>query len=243
MTLIDNDLFNPKNKVQIAIERLREFQVPDGYYLAFSGGKDSIVVYDLAVKAGVKFDAHYNNTTVDPPELIWFIRENYPDVEEHHPKESMWKLIPRKLMPPTRKARYCCAILKEKYGNDRVVVTGIRKLESSARAKREMFETCRYGGNKFYLNPIIDWTENDVWEYIGRYDLEVCSLYNEGYKRLGCIMCPGGGVPGRKRDMKRYPKYYQAYMRAFDRMLRIREERGLKTTWKTAQDVMDWWIK
>ena len=51
--------FEGYDKVQVAIMRLQQFQPPEGYYLAFSGGKDSVVLYDLAVKSGVKFDAHY----------------------------------------------------------------------------------------------------------------------------------------------------------------------------------------
>ena len=81
------------DKVQMSIERLQYFEPPEGYYLAFSGGKDSIVIYDLAVKAGVKFDAHYNLTTVDPPELVKFIKQEYPDVERHRPEMNMWQLI------------------------------------------------------------------------------------------------------------------------------------------------------
>ena len=67
------------NRVEVAVMRLQEFEPPEGYYLAFSGGKDSIVIYDLAVRAGVKFDAHYSLTTVDPPELVHFIKAEFPD--------------------------------------------------------------------------------------------------------------------------------------------------------------------
>lgn len=63
------------DKVETAIKRLQTFEPPEGYYLAFSGGKDSVVIKALADMAGVKYDAYYNNTSVDPPELIYFIRE------------------------------------------------------------------------------------------------------------------------------------------------------------------------
>ena len=120
-------------KVEMAIERLKAFEPPDGYYVAFSGGKDSQCIYHLCQMAGVKFDAHYSVTSVDPPELIRFIREHYPDVEwtrqhysdgkpEHYypdgrPKPiTMWSLIADHTLPPTRKMRYCCAALKEPGG-------------------------------------------------------------------------------------------------------------------------------
>jgi phosphoadenosine phosphosulfate reductase len=84
------DMFGYK-KVQNAIGILKQFEPEDGYYLAFSGGKDSICIYQLAKMAGVKFDSHYNLTTVDPPEVVRFIKTEYPDVEIHRPKESMWE--------------------------------------------------------------------------------------------------------------------------------------------------------
>ena len=63
-----------EHKVELAIERLKAFEPPDGYYVAFSGGKDSQCIYHLCQIAGVKFDAHYAITSVDPPELVRFIR-------------------------------------------------------------------------------------------------------------------------------------------------------------------------
>ena len=118
------------DKVGIAVARLREFEPPEGYYLAFSGGKDSVVIYDLAVKAGVKFDAHYSVTGVDPPELVRFIKQQYPDVKRHRPEETMWQLIVKNKIPPTRLMRYCCSALKET-GGGTVGFTGIRAAESN----------------------------------------------------------------------------------------------------------------
>lgn len=69
---------------------------PDGYYLAFSGGKDSVVIYALAKMAGVRFKAHYHMTTVDPPELVRFIRSSFPEVSTDYPEYSMWNLIVKK---------------------------------------------------------------------------------------------------------------------------------------------------
>ena len=111
-----------KNKVEVAIERLRTFEPQEGYYLCFSGGKDSCVIKALADMAGVKYDAHYNITSVDPPELVRFIKETHPDVSMDYPRDkdgkviTMWNLIPKKRMPPTRIARYCCKQLKEVVG-------------------------------------------------------------------------------------------------------------------------------
>lgn len=124
------------DKVQIAIKRLKTFEPPEGYYVAFSGGKDSQCVYHLCQMAGVKFDAHYSVTSVDPPELVRFIKRNYPDValdvphDEQGRRISMWSLIPQKKMPPTRIVRYCCEKLKESSGKGRITITGVRWAES-----------------------------------------------------------------------------------------------------------------
>lgn len=143
MALIEYTVFGTVDKVQIAIDRLKHFEPPDGYYLAFSGGKDSVVVKKLCDLAGVKYDAHYRVTSVDPPELVQFIRDVYPDVSRDVPKDkdgnpiTMWTLIPKKLMPPTRLVRYCCAQLKETGGKGRVTITGVRWDESVNRKKNQ----------------------------------------------------------------------------------------------------------
>ena len=128
-----------KTKVEVAIDRLQSFEPKEGYYLAFSGGKDSQCIYHLAKQAGVKFDAHYRVTSVDPPELVQFIKKQYPDVAMDYPRDkdgnvlTMWNLIPTKRFPPTRIVRYCCDKLKESGGEGRLTVTGVRWAESSNR--------------------------------------------------------------------------------------------------------------
>jgi phosphoadenosine phosphosulfate reductase len=263
--LIENTLFGVRDKVKIAIDRLQAFEPLEGYYLAFSGGKDSQCIYHLAVEAGVKFDAHYNHTTVDPPELIYFIRKNYPDVSVDRPKETMWQLIIKNGGPPSRIQRYCCRELKERGGEGRVCVTGVRWAESVRRAKtrglaefmgrktkdkvlfndndsmRQMMENCQLKG-KYVLNPIIDWTDEDVWEYIRSRNIKYCELYDEGFKRLGCVGCPMSGMNGMTRDFERWPKYKAAYIRAFEKAVARRKANGKPCSWQNGEDVFNWWV-
>lgn len=130
------------DKVELAIERLKAYEPPDGYFVAFSGGKDSVVVKTLCDMAGVKYDAHYSITTVDPPELVRFVK-SFKDVhmdaatDRDGKRITMWNLIPKKKMPPTRIARYCCQYLKESNGEGRVTVTGVRWAESPNRRKNQ----------------------------------------------------------------------------------------------------------
>jgi len=243
MALMQLALPTFKTRVEMSIARLRQFEPEEGYYLAFSGGKDSITIYRLAEMAGVRFDAHYRVTTVDPPELVRFIKEHYPQVARDRPEMSMFRLILHKRWPPMRTARFCCEWLKERGGDGRFVVTGIRAEESPRRARRGLIEGCTQGKGKRYLHPIIDWTENDVWAFIHDQGLAYCSLYDEGFDRLGCILCPMARAP--ERDAARWPQFRKAYVRTFGRLLRLREELGLETSLdlKTGEDVYQWWIQ
>lgn len=245
--LRENELFGERDLVKIAIDRLRYFEgqalsmQPFGYWLAFSGGKDSVVIKDLAIKAGVKFEAHFNITTVDPPELMQYISEHHADVKRDKPRISMWKLIEKKMMPPTRIVRYCCAELKERGGKDSFVVTGIRWGESARRSKRRMTEVCFRGSRKRYLHPIIEWSDKDVWEYIRENKLPYCRLYDEGFLRIGCVGCPCAG-DGRMKEFARWPRFEAAYRKTFQKIAITGTEANKKLHWKNGSDVFDWWM-
>lgn len=183
-------------------------------------------------------------------------------------RTSMWDLIPQKMMPPTQLMRYCCEILKERGGRNRAVATGVRWAESRKRAvnrgiyeninrnkdnkiilnndnddKRRLFEQCEKQA-KTVTNPIVDWQEQDIWDYIKDNHTPCNPLYCEGYKRVGCIGCP---MANKKRyeEFRRYPTYQTAYIHAFDRMLEVRRQRGkeYKMTWETGYDVFRWWMR
>ena len=138
--------------------------------------------------------------------------------------------------------RYCCQYLKEGGGKNRFVVTGVRHAESAKRAKRQMTETCTRHKTKRYLHPIIDWSDADVWEYINTYNVPYCKLYDEGFNRLGCIMCPYGGQKQMREQAARWPQYAKAYEAAFQRMIDKRRADGLTTQWTTGAEVMRWWM-
>lgn len=217
--------------------------------LAFSGGKDSVCLYGVCKRAAEKlgipfyemFLMQYNVTNVDPPELVRFVR-NFPEkVYMHHPKKTMWQLIMEKHLPPLQGVRYCCKELKEV---SQVVggfsLTGVRHAESPRRALRGGYEVLGNSISERILlndndgrgiidhcmpkrahtcNPIIDWSDEDVWRFIRHEGLPYCSLYDEGFNRLGCIGCPMAPKEERERDFRRWPGYERQYIRTFQKML------------------------
>lgn len=225
---------------EIAIERIKQHAPgalamnPAGYYVAYSGGKDSVVILDLVKRAGVPFRAVHHLTTCDPPELVKFVRQQR-EVEIGKPTESMWQLIRRQGMPPRRNARYCCRALKECGGDNSIVVTGVRWAESNRRSQRQMVEPCYRGGNRKFLHVIIDWTTSDVWAYIRERGLPYCSLYDEGLKRVGCVLCPM--IEDVQRQIERWPNIARAWEAAIKATWKPNDQR-----WPSPQHLWEWWL-
>lgn len=224
-------------------ERLALKYSEDGYYLAFSGGKDSQCIYHLAEMAGVKFKAHMNFTSVDPPEVIRFVREYYPNVITHKPIDSIYNIAVKQHKGlPTRIRRWCCAELKEKGGAGTVTITGVRKAESVKRKAREEIElsshkfkgsryefdnfvydnsgidsliTCVNGKDKVIINPIVKWSDKQVWHFLNDIaKVPHCVLYDKGYKRIGCIACPLATKRKIIADINRYPHVKKLWVQA-----------------------------
>lgn len=239
-------------------ERLALKMNPAGFWLAFSGGKDSCVILELAKRAGVKFTAYYNVTTLDPPELVRFIIEQHPEVVRIHPPKTFFQLVREKGFLPTRLTRYCCAVLKENQGAGYCQITGVRKAESVRRANlwtenttikhgdrferkdfHKMEETefqCVGGKDKVILNPILKWSDADVWNFIRQNKIPYCKLYDKGKYRLGCLFCPMSNQ--RNRDRELYPKYYRLLQKAVQSIF----DADKNNYFENAQDMLDWWF-
>lgn len=246
--------------------------------LCYSGGKDSDVLLQLAINSGIDFEVLHNHTTIDAPETVYHIRNTFKKLELQGIKctiekptykgerVTMWSLIPMKMFPPTRIVRYCCTVLKERGGRNRAIATGVRRAESVARSKRDIyedynsdkkkkiilnndnddkrrwFERCQKQA-KTIINPIVDWNDENIKDYIQSEKIDLNPLYCEGFKRVGCVGCPMAGKH-RYVEFRRYPTYKKAYIHAFDRMLsaRIANEKD-KTKWQTGYDVFRWWLE
>ncbi|NDW10932.1 phosphoadenosine phosphosulfate reductase family protein [Dysgonomonas sp. 520] len=212
----------------------------EGFHLAFSGGKDSQVIYHLAKMAGVKFKAYFYKTSVDPKELLSFIRNNYPDVEWIRPKYTMFQLILKKKNLPTRRSRFCCEYIKEKQGLNRVVIIGIRKSESTNRSKRiEFTSDCKNGCDKNLLSPILEFTDREVWLFLRMFGIEACSVYKK-QRRIGCIGCPLNR--NMLKELLQYPKIMKVYINTCQKIIDRYPNCKFAQNFKDGQDAFNWWV-
>lgn len=266
--MLESEL-STNQKEAIAIERIKNFDpLKNGfsdspYYVAYSGGKDSDVLRILFELSGVKFDLVHNYTTVDAPETVKYIR-TIPNLQISYPEKTMFQLIEEKKFPPTRLIRYCCAELKERGGKGRVVATGVRWEESLNRRNsagvaqinkrkrqeslillndnddsRKMFENCQLKGKRL-VNPIVDWTVTDIWNFLNYYFCPSNPLYQEGFERIGCVGCPNMRKREKLNFPTRFPLHYKAYLNTFEKIVPFCKDG--KNNWETGQDIMDWWL-
>lgn len=275
-----------------------EYNPQKGFNVAFSGGKDSMALLWLFEHSGVKYHAEMQCTTIDPPELMSFVREVYtkpgrvqlnlpPKYPDGKPMNFLSEV--EKHGVPSRNARWCCSTFKEFSGSGEVVATGLRIAESDRRKKQnptplkafggkktfygtirhpkevgphsvvekigkryvqhvDLFDIdaqtvlgCVRGAEKVMLSPIWNWTDHDVWNLIRTFKMPYCKLYDCGYQRIGCILCPMSNVRMRSRDAKRYPTFVKKYTERvqifFDH---CSDER--KGAFKNAEHFMEWYI-
>lgn len=302
-----------QKKIAHSVELLRKaerlamaYDSEDGYFLAFSGGKDSQCLYHVAKLAGVKFRAHMNLTSVDPPEVIRFVKKQYPDVELIKPKDSIFNIAVKKKILPTMRVRWCCEEYKETAGAGKVTLIGIRKAESSRRAKRNEVEInnhsfsgdligleafrkektektkrrkgaprksqvtivnanwertlgCIHGKESLLISPIIHWTDADVWTFLNTLNITHCELYDQGYARIGCILCPMSQVKQKYKEMERWPHVKRNWIKAIKAIRNGRLFKNEYIWWnirkdwlhlklteeqenEIAENIFDWWI-
>ncbi len=205
--------------IRESIDFLRQHEPPEGYFVGFSGGKDSITTLQLCKLASVRHQAFYSSTRIDPPEVVRFIKREYPQVQWLLPKITMWQGIKLK-MPPLRMSRWCCDVLKKEPSKNHPLknrVMGIRAEESVRRASRPRIDTF-YGQTTH--KPIFNWPEWAVWEFIESQNLAYPSLYDEGFHRIGCVICPyimgkrPGAVQQRLISKQRWPGMWKAFEHA-----------------------------
>jgi phosphoadenosine phosphosulfate reductase len=223
--MIDMALAMPLDiKIEKAIALLQAYESKaleydaDGYWCCDSFGKDSGVIVHLCKLAGVKHKCHHNLTTIDPPELILFGKKHRSNTVIHRPsKHLVLQRMIELAKPPTRMYRWCCDEYKEHGGNGFGKIIGVRIAESARRAGIWRNVNQNKNGGLIFA-PIAYWTDEDVWSFHKMFDLPYCSIYDEGWDRLGCIGCPYSGTEGQKRSFARWPAYERLWRKGFQKM-------------------------
>lgn len=225
----------------------------NGYFVRYSGGKDSDVLVDLFIRAGVKFMINHSLTTIDAPETVRHVREQFARWKDMgilciitRPENNMnfYSLCEKYQMLPSRWYRFCCLELKERTSKEyrhALRAFGVRKTESHKRANRDVIETGNnrkkwkewehfkfddsedvlqtgtcYTNNYFYINPIAEYTTEDVWNYIRERGLSVNPLYSKGFERVGCIGCPLASGRRMLWEYEMWPQYFYRLMKTIE---------------------------
>lgn len=262
-----------KKKIQHSVELIRKaekialmYDSENGYFNTFSGGKDSQALFHIVKMSGVKFKTYMSLTSVDPADVIRFVKTEYPSVIRHKPEMSIFQRAIERTILPTMRVRWCCADFKESAGAGKVTLIGIRAEESARRARRHEVEVsnkkfsgnldefenwskseigrkqkkmkrklnedefsvktdnevrCINGKDSILISPIFDWTEKDVWYFLNNViKAPHCSLYDEGYTRIGCILCPMSTPKSKLRDIKRFPHVKRNWIEAIKKIRR-----------------------
>ena len=176
---------------------------------------------------------------------------------------SIYDMALKKHIMPTRTLRWCCAEFKEMSGAGKVTLIGIRKEESARRSKREEVSinikgkrteetfdqwsehqekmvTCVGGKDKILVSPIIHWAERDVWEFLNDVvKVPHCELYDEGYTRIGCILCPMSNRKSKLRDIERFPHAKRRWVQTIEKLIK---EGYINNNFDDAEFCFEWWI-
>lgn len=255
--LIDSSINLIKKAENLALHLSPEH----GFWVAFSGGKDSQVMYELVKMAGVRHTAIYNVTTNDPADNVRFIKKYYPEVQMLVPKESLLQMISHKGLPSMFR-RYCCERLKERTGAGHVVVTGVRREESLKRAayaefskmqsdipadKRKSYNLdsmeernfeCVKGKDKFLVHPILEWKETDIWAFLRLFNIPINPCYDL-HRRVGCVICPFALKGQITTYLKSHPKLRTALLHSIQAYI----DRSPDTApFPDAEVMFEWWL-
>lgn len=244
-----------EDKITLAIRQLQDMETmalsfkSTGYHVAFSGGKDSQVCAELCKMANVKHTLNYSNVTLDPPELIYHIRKHYQQTIWHNKNQHMLtRLVDRAPGLATRKIRWCCEEYKHACGDGAFTIVGVRALESARR--KGLWTEVKQINNGVVLSIILHWTDDDVWTFLKFRNIPYCSLYDEGFKRLGCVGCGMTSKANKEKEFARWPRYEAMYKRQarkwWEKYSKLKKKDGEQyyaAKFATFEDYWNWWME
>lgn len=124
-----------------------------------------------------------------------------------------------------------------------VKILGIRADESNKRAGYDCFMQHTKDETTHWLLPVLRWSDSDIWQYVAERNLKTCSLYREGFSRIGCVLCPNHGYAESMFEIQKFPQIANNWKRAAERYVEARKQRGTPLIHKTGEEYFNWWIK
>ncbi|MFP4655053.1 MAG: phosphoadenosine phosphosulfate reductase family protein [Methanohalobium sp.] len=196
-------------------------------HVSFSGGKDSLVVLDLARKAvkNRNVKAFFINTGLEYPETVEFARQftekNDIDLIESGAGNKFWEKVDD-FGPPAKDFRWCCKVCKLAPANSVIdkctenanvclTIDGKRRHESFSRSTISTIEQNPFVPDQLNIFPIKDWKAIELWLYIHWQGLEYNPLYDMGFERVGCYLCPAALSAEYHRMKEIHPEMYERW--------------------------------
>lgn len=203
----------------------------DIFYVAFSGGKDSVVALDIVQRAlpHNEFKVVFGNTDMEFPTTTELVQKlsrkcsdegiEFLEAASNMTSKESWNIFG----PPARKVRWCCTVhktapvinmLSDKFANGKlrcVMITGVRGDESVSRSGYDEMSMGKKMAGQYSFHPILEWSSAEIYLYIYSQGLLLNDAYKYGFNRVGCIMCPNSSEKHEYIKRQCFPELVDEY--------------------------------
>ncbi len=203
----------------------------DIFYVAFSGGKDSVVAFDIVQRAlpHNEFKVVFGNTDMEFPTTTELVQKlsrkcsdegiEFLEAASNMTSKESWNIFG----PPARKVRWCCTVhktapvinmLSDKFANGKlrcVMITGVRGDESVSRSGYDEMSMGKKMAGQYSFHPILEWSSAEIYLYIYSQGLLLNDAYKYGFNRVGCIMCPNSSEKHEYIKRQCFPELVDEY--------------------------------
>lgn len=203
----------------------------DIFYVAFSGGKDSVVALDIVQRAlpHNEFKVVFGNTDMEFPTTTELVQKlsrkcsdegiEFLEAASNMTSKESWSIFG----PPARKVRWCCTVhktapvinmLSDKFANGKlrcVMITGVRGDESVSRSEYDEMSMGKKMAGQYSFHPILEWSSAEIYLYIYSQGLLLNDAYKYGFNRVGCIMCPNSSEKHEYIKRQCFPELVDEY--------------------------------
>ncbi|WP_292486371.1 phosphoadenosine phosphosulfate reductase family protein [Methanohalobium sp.] len=208
--------------------------------VSYSGGKDSLTVLQLVSECLNDFTIIFADTGLEFPETVentYMVADKYnQDLKTESAGNAFWESVDN-FGPPSIEVRWCCKVCKlgpitrlieNNFENGCLTFIGQRKYESSNRAKSKNVWKNPWVNNQIAASPIQNWTALHVWLYLFKTNAPYNPLYEKGFDRIGCWLCPSASLADFKRLKDTHPKMEKQLK---DYLLDYANRMGLSKDW------------